>query len=171
MDTNKISRVSIKLFILANIGLLVIAAVFYLYPTGASWLYARGSVTRMERVYAAYSFQAAQYYGLDTLHPVHQILPYAGLTAALDGVQDMAAAYGLTTRQFTAAGPVSYTTLGGSFVEVRVQALFMGFIDNIEEFTYGLAESAAQVRSLRMNFLGDGAVELHLEFSLFGREE
>ena len=158
-----------KAFILANIGLFVIAAIL-LRPTGASWLRARELARRQRQVYAAYSLQAGEYPFLHLAEPTN-VLPYEYLAASLEDVQNLARHHGLETDAFTASGPVGYDLGGERFVEIRVQASFFGQYCQVGEFAYSLAGSAASVRSLSMDFLDEGMVNLRVEFSLFGREE
>ena len=159
-----------KAFILGNMGLFVIAALL-LRPTAASWLRARELASHQRHVYAAYSLQAREYPQLLLAEPTN-VLPYEYLAASLEDVQNLARHHGLETAAFTASGPVGYDAVGGErFVEIRVQASFFGQYYQIRDFTYGLAGSAASVRSMGMDFLDDGMVNLRVEFSLFGREE
>ena len=157
-------------FILVNIGLFVVAAL-WLYPTAASWQRARELTRHQRQVYAAYSIQAqAQQY--PQLEGIWEVLPYGALALHLEGVENLARLSGLETRAFTTTGPVGYNCESGErFVEIRVQASFLGMYCQSSDFTYGLAGSAAFLRELSMEFLDAGLVNLWVEFSLFGREE
>jgi len=162
----------IRLFIIANMGLFAIFAIIWLRPTVASWNNAREIMNRQRQTYAAYLVQAGQYPALYEIQPIHRILPYAYLAAAMDEVQNIARRYGLETNQFRASEPVNFDSGNGErFVEIRVIAYFTGPDNKKAEFTYGLAESAAFIRNLRVDILEYGMVDLRVEFSLFGRGE
>ena len=162
----------IRPFVFANLGLFVVVAIIWLYPTIASWNNAREIIARQRQVYAAYREQAGQYQVLQTIYPTHHILQYEEFAAAMAEVQDLARRHGLETTLFTASAPTSHAAGGGGiFVEIRVTMELTGYESKAVEFTYGLHESAAFIRNLHMEIVGDGAVELRIEFSLFGRGE
>jgi len=162
----------IRPFVIANMGLFVIAAVIWLRPTVVSWNSARNIIARQRQVYAAYQAQAGQYPALQAVYPAHAVLQYAYLAAAMAQVQNLVRYYGLETTLFTASEPVSHGVIDGrSFVEIRVTASFTGQEEKMVEFTYGLAETPAYIRKLQIENFGRGSVDLHVEFSLFGRGE
>jgi len=161
-----------RTFVLANLGLIAIAAIIWLHPLAASWNNARDVLARQRQTYAAYQLQAGQYPGLHTAQAAHHVMPYAGLAAAMSEVRAQATGLGLETDLFTATEPVaSGAGTGEHFVEVRVIASFSGLGAEVDEFVHGLAGGPAFIRNLHMDIIDDTTVSLRVEFSLFGRGE
>ena len=162
----------IRPFILVNIGIFVIAAIIWLYPSVMSWNNARDIISRQRQVYAAYLAQAGQYPGLQAVNPTYRILQYEYLASALADVQSLARHHGLAATHFSTSEPANHGMVDGrSFVEIQAIAEFTGQEHRVVEFTYGLAESTAFIRSLHMENVDGRLVELRVEFSLFGRGE
>ena len=161
----------IRLFVLANMGVFAVFTVIWLYPTLSSRNNARDITAQQLHAYAAYQAQAEQY-PVAMVYPAHKILPYAYLAAAMADIGLLARLHEMETRLFSASEPVSHGTVNSrSIVEIRVSASFVGLEENAVLFTYSLAESAANIRSLQMEMLGGGQVYMQVELSLFGRGE
>jgi len=156
------------------VGLVAIVAVFLLYPAAASLVGARQLVNHQRQVYDIYAMQAMQHpeaYGALSTHV--RILNYEYFAAAMDDVHSLAQYYGLEITRFDATQWTDYYSDmdGGGFIERRVSAAFTGSPDQGAGFIYGLTNSAAFIRNLRMDFLENGIAALQVEFSLFGREQ
>ena len=162
-----------RLFVLANLSLFVVVAVFWLYPPGDSWVTTRRFISRQRQVYASYTLQIQGYSGdLEIIQPARRVLPYADLTAAMDEIYALAQYHGLITAQFTAAVPIYDAYFDdGVFVEVMVLAMFTGPPGNAAKFIDRLADGPAFIRAVRMDFANDDAANMRVEFSLFGWEE
>jgi len=162
----------IRPFLLGNLGLFVIVAFIWGYPAFSSWANAREIIRNQEHIHASYTRQVQEFEAnLETLAApsARRILSYDYLTAAMADVQNLAQYYGLMVTRFDAAEPVErYSGIGDDyFVELRITATFVG--ERGSEFIYGLANSVAFIRSLRMDFEVAGETSLRIEFSLFGR--
>jgi len=169
---NKVNKT--RLFLLGNLGLFVIVAVFWLAPVFTSWLDARDFIRLQERTHDNYTRQALAYNDLDIAlleNPNRRVLPYEYLTAAMADIRSLALYYGLDVTHFDAAEPVGRDAdiESGHFVELRVTAAFSGARG--AEFIDGLAETPAFIRVLGMEFLDEETKALRVEFSLFGRRD
>ena len=165
----------IRPFLIGNVGLIVLAAIFWLYPVAASWADNRQLISRQRHVYAAYTRQAAQYPGiLEAAAASHtgRILYYENLAAAMADIYSLAGYHGLEATQFDSTEWLDYGA-GldiGRFFERQVSAIFTGLPGQMSPFIYGLADSAAFIRNVRIDFLKDGRANLRVEFSLLARE-
>ncbi|MCL2405650.1 MAG: hypothetical protein FWC92_08905 [Defluviitaleaceae bacterium] len=164
----------IWLFVLVNIAAIAAIAIIWLQPAITSWSNARDIIARRRLTYATYHAQANQYPTLPQLHS-RNVLPYEYLVATLYEIQSLARYHGLESVLFTSSEPVSYDTGdvgdGGRFVELRAIATFTGQEYSAEIFTSNLSSLPIFVRNMRIDFLGDGNVDLRVEFSLFARAE
>ena len=164
----------IRPFLIGNMGLIVLAVVFWLYPVMANWVNARQIIDHQRQVYAIYRMHALQQHDdLQLESPPGRILYYQYLAAAMADVYSLARYYGLGVVHFDSAEWVDHDNFldGSHIVERRVSAVFSGTSHHVAEFVYGLADSAAFIRTMYIEFLGYEMATLRVEFSLFGRGE
>ena len=160
----------IRLFILMNACVLVVAFIFLLHPVVSSWRNARALIGQQQQTYIAFRIQVDEYPNLYIPYQSPYILPYAYLVAAMDDVINLAKRHDLDTVSFATTETASSGS-DGNFVEITVLISLTGQNLNAADFTYELSNGVAFVRSLSMESLGNGMVTLEIEFSLFGRGE
>ena len=176
-------------FLLGNLGLFALAAVFVLYPAVASRGDARQLAARQQQIYDAYALRIALWQDVcDVCAPGVAVrddgqdlvcimncpladpartLYYEDITAAMEDVYTMAQSHSFHVTRFDAA---QWADMDG-FVERRVSAAFTGPVGRVDGLVYGLSDSAIFVRTLHMEFLEGGEVTVQVEFSLFAREQ
>ena len=162
-DVNKV-----RLFLIWNLGLFVIAAVFWVQPVMSSWGNYRDVIRRQQNLYDFYTRQVADYdEGIESLiaYMPRRVLNYGQLAAAMASVRELALNYGMDVTHFDAAEPFSHEAEEGRFVELRLEAAFAG--ERSAEFVQSLTDSAAFIRRLRFEL--EDATVLWVELSFFGR--
>ena len=164
----------IRPFLIGNLGLIVLAGFFWLYPAAASWNSARQITNHQRQIYTIYTMQAQQQEEHSVTEPSSgRILYYGQLAAAMADIYNLALYHGLEAINFDSVEWFDHVDYiyEGRFIERRVSATFFGTTCQAAAFVYGLADSAAFIRTMRMDFLEDEMATLRVEFSLFGRGE
>jgi len=160
----------IRLFLLGNVSLILLAVVFWLYPMVASWTNARQLLSHQRQIYDVYTRFVVQ----DDFHIASsdsRILSYEYLTSTMDEIYSLAKEYGLQATIFDSALWTDHVAqLGESFIGRNVSAVFIGDLYQATGFINKMADGPAFIRSLHMEFLEDGMTLLRVEFSLFARE-
>jgi len=162
----------IRPFLLGNLGLFIIVGFIWFNPIFSSWSNAQVIINSQQQLYNSYTQQIMEYEehrSLLAAHPEPRILPYDYLTAAMADVQNLAQNYGLRVTTFDSAEPIErYAGANDdSMVELRLTAAFIG--ERSGEFVYGLANSPAFIRLLRIDMPEYGEPNLRVELSFFGR--
>jgi len=184
MDTDEKTRVNQRgdawrqvnkwrLFLVGNMGLFVIVSVIWLWPGITSWRSSMDIVNFQQRIYDNYARQAAQAQEFDFVYDenimfTHHVLPYEYLALAMADVHSLAQKYNMDITYFDASQPVGHDIdiEGARLVELRVSASLAG--KGTTDFLYGLAESPAFVRRVRIDFYEGQPSLLRLEMSFFG---
>ncbi|MCL2527437.1 MAG: hypothetical protein FWE42_03380 [Defluviitaleaceae bacterium] len=162
----------VRLFLIGNLGLFVIAGVIWVQPALSSLANYRDVIQRQQHMYDYYTRQVTAY-GEDIEglieHRPRRVMDYGQLAAAMAYVRGLALYYDLDITLFNAAQPLSHDggTDADQFVELRLSAMFEG--ERSAEFVRGLGDNEAFIRRLRLEIPDDGAQVLSVEFSFFGR--
>lgn len=162
----------VRLFLLGNAAIVIFAALVWVQPIMASWRQASNGAASAVDMYNRYA-QQIQHAQAEALNVPNQgqpyrVLPNAYLATAMADVRSLALGYQLEISRLDSDEPVvSDADVGGHLVmEMRAVAVLTG--TQIYDFLVGLEQTAAHVRSLRMELADSGAITMHLELSFFG---
>jgi len=162
----------VRLFLIGNLGLFVIAGVIWVQPALSSLANYRDIIQRQQHMYDSYARQIMTY-GEDIEwlieHRPRRVMDYGQLAAAMAYVRGLALYYDLDVTLFNVAQPLSHDSGAGAdqFVELRLSAMFEG--ERSAEFVHGLGNNEAFIRRMRLETPDDGTKVLSVEFSFFGR--
>jgi len=163
-----------RLFLLGNVGLFVIVAVFVMHPSFAAWRNSQEQLARQRETRDRLLHEIQWHEGLleEILEsPSAKVVPYENIAATMDDIKSLALGHDMEVTQFIVAEPIILDSFfeDGYIVEVRVIATFSG-ADGYG-FIRELNQMSVFARTVRVVFLDEGGSDLVVELSLFGRRD
>jgi len=161
-----------RLFLLGNMGLFVIVAIFIMHPAFASWRDSQEQLARQQETRDRLLQEMLWYEGLleEVMEsPFAKVVPYENIAATMDAINNLALGHDMEVTQFIVAEPIILDSIFEEeyLVEIRVAATFVG--TGGYGFIRELNEIPVFARTVRVVFLDEGGSDLVLELSLFGR--